>query len=136
MNENKIKHLEFIQNVITRMAQNSFLLKGWSVTIIVGIFAFANTKEMDAKYLLIAYIPVVCFWFLDGFFLHQERLFRKLYDDVRCKEEANIDYSMNTSPYINDVSSWVGVCFSTTLLFFYIPLIIVILIAILVLPNL
>lgn len=27
--EAKIKHLEFIENVIERMARNSFMLKGW-----------------------------------------------------------------------------------------------------------
>lgn len=135
LNENKIKHLEFIQGVINRMAQNSFLLKGWTVTIVVGLFAFANTKEMDSSYLLIAYIPVFFFWFLDGYFLRQERLFRKLYDSVRIKEEANIDYSMNTSPFNDEVDSWIRVCFSKTLRLFYIPVIIVILLAMLVLPK-
>jgi len=32
MMENKIKHLEMLQNVIARMASNSFIIKGWSVT--------------------------------------------------------------------------------------------------------
>ena len=32
--EKKIKHLEMIQAVIVRMGNNSFLLKGWSVTLI------------------------------------------------------------------------------------------------------
>ncbi len=31
--EQKIKHLEFIQAAINRMAGNSFLLKGWTVTL-------------------------------------------------------------------------------------------------------
>ena len=31
--ENKRKHLEFIQQVITRMNANSFLIKGWAVTL-------------------------------------------------------------------------------------------------------
>lgn len=127
--ENKLKHLEFIQQAITRMATNSFLLKGWTVTLIVGIFAFANTKEMDSKFLWVAIIPAVFFWLLDGFFLHQERLFRKHYDDVRVKEENNIDFSMNTAAYRSSTPSWINVCFSTTLMVFYIPIIVVIVLA-------
>ena len=34
MNENKLKHLEFIQNIITRMNSNSFVIKGWSITLV------------------------------------------------------------------------------------------------------
>ncbi|QFY76107.1 hypothetical protein CEQ83_26570 (plasmid) [Priestia megaterium] len=135
MNENKIKHLEFIQAVITRMAQNSFFLKGWSVTILVGIFAFANVSEMDSRYLIVAYIPVVFFWFLDGFFLWQEKLYRKLYDRVRGREEEAIDYNMNAYVCKDEVKSWLKVTFSTTLSLFYIPLLVVILLAMLIFPS-
>jgi hypothetical protein len=38
-NDNKIKHLEFIQGVITRMNANSFQIKGWSVTITAALLA-------------------------------------------------------------------------------------------------
>jgi len=32
--ENKVKHLEMIQAVIARMATNSFMFKGWAVTLV------------------------------------------------------------------------------------------------------
>ena len=35
--ESKLKHLEMIQAVINRMASNSFVFKGWSVSIIAGL---------------------------------------------------------------------------------------------------
>jgi len=35
--EAKLKHLEMIQDVIKRMASNSFLLKGWSLTLVVAL---------------------------------------------------------------------------------------------------
>lgn len=130
MEENKLKHLEFIQGIINRMAQNSFLLKAWTVTFVVGLFAFANVKEMDYKFVLVAYIPAVFFWLLDGYYLWQERLFRKLYDEVRLKEPDNIDFSMNTSGYKENIQ-WTNVCFSITLNLFYIPILIVIVLAML-----
>ena len=39
--ENKVAHLEMIQRVIARMASNSFLIKRWSVTLVVALFALA-----------------------------------------------------------------------------------------------
>lgn len=29
-----LKHLEFIQAIVTRLANNSFLLKGWALTVL------------------------------------------------------------------------------------------------------
>lgn len=129
MEENKLKHLEFIQNVISRMAQNSFLLKGWTVTLVAGLLAFANIKEMDYKFIILAYIPAIFFWLLDGYYIRQERLFRKLYDEVRLKDSHIIDFSMNTSLFNNDVDNWLFVCISRTLIMFYLPILIVIIFA-------
>ncbi len=39
--ERKIKHLEFIQIVISRMNSNSFLIKGWTITLMSALFALA-----------------------------------------------------------------------------------------------
>ncbi len=91
---------------------------------------------MNSIYVLIALIPTVFFWLLDGFFLHQEKLFRELYDDIRTKESKSIDFSMDTRLYKAKVKSWISVCFSKTLCLFYIPILIVILIVVWVLPNL
>ena len=61
--EAKLKHLEFIQNTINRMARNSFLLKGWMVTIVVGLFAI-SLKEVDITYGIISFF--VLLFFLDA----------------------------------------------------------------------
>jgi hypothetical protein len=129
MNENKLKHLEFIQGVINRMGQNSFLLKGWAVTLVAGLFVFANTKDTDYRFISIAFIPTIFFWLLDGYFLWQEKLFRKLYDHVRTKGEGeSIDFSMNVKPFEHEVSLWISICFSNTLRLFYLPIIAIIII--------
>ena len=47
------KYLEFIQQTITRMANNSFLLKGWTVTLSAAIFALA-AKDADTSPALVA----------------------------------------------------------------------------------
>gem|GEM_PF-6654994 len=33
MDENKRKHLDLIQAIITRLSNNSFLIKGWCITL-------------------------------------------------------------------------------------------------------
>jgi hypothetical protein len=117
--ENKQKHLEFIQSAVGRMASNLFLLKGWTITLIAALFALA-AKDSDRSYFLIAYLPALMFWALDGYFLSQERRFRALYDHVRKLGESDIDFSMDTSTFKNEArNTWLGAMFSGTLLIYY-----------------
>ena len=121
--ENKQKHLEFIQAVINRMGGNSFFLKGWAVTLVAALFAL-SAKDSNHACIFIAYFPVIVFWILDGYFLSQEGLFCDLYDDVRKLDEKEIDFSMDTNEYKKGGrNSWISSIFSVTLLFFYLPLI-------------
>ncbi len=75
--ESKLKHLEKIQGVINRMAGNSFVLKGWSVTLISVLFVLA-ANDSNHFFIYLAYFPCVAFWCLGGYFLWQERLYIKL----------------------------------------------------------
>lgn len=121
--ENKRKHLEFIQGAINRMAGNLFFLRGWTITLIAALFAFF-VKDANTDFIFVVYFPVIIFWILDGYFLSQERLFRALYNHVRKLDEKEIDFSMNTGDYKKDEgNSWICSMFSTTLLFFYLPLV-------------
>ncbi len=116
--ESKLKHLELVQGVINRMASNSFLLKGWSVTLISALFALA-AQDTNQLFIYLAYFPCVAFWSLDGYFLWQEKMYRKLYDEVAQKSEDKIDFNLNAVQYKDDVDSWLEVCFSTTLKMFH-----------------
>jgi hypothetical protein len=117
MHEQRMKHLEFIQAVINRMANTSFLLKGWSITIIAGLFAFSES-ENQLPLLLLALILSGVFWFLDAYFLWQERLFRELYNHVRRLPDADVDFSMDPRPF-RPRRPWYATPFSLTLLPFY-----------------
>lgn len=124
--ENKTNHLEMIQNIINRMATNSFALKGWAVTLVAGLFALAS-KEANYIFFLIAYIPIVFFWGLDSYYLLQERLYRALYNNVRCQEEDKIDFDLNANKneFKTDNRTWCNCVLSKTELWFYFPLAIV-----------
>lgn len=126
--QNKHKHLEFIQAAINRMASNLFLLKGWTITLIAALFALA-AKDSERTYFLIAYLPALMFWALDGYFLSQERRFRALYDKVRGLDESEIDFSMDTRSVEDEFRlSWRGAVLSKTLLVYYGALIVTMLI--------
>lgn len=114
--ETRIAHLRMIQAVVTRMAGNSFLVKGWSVTMVAALFVLAAVGG-NRFFVYVAYLPAVMFWALDGYFLRQERLFRQLYDQVREAGNENVDFSMNTHPF-NVGTTW-SVAWSRTLCLFH-----------------
>lgn len=116
--ESKLKHLEMAQGVINRMAGNSFLLKGWSVTLIAALFALA-AKDANQFFIYLAYFPCVAFWSLDGYFLWQERMYRKLYQEVTTVDDENINFSLNAERFKEEVDGWFSTCFSVTLRMFH-----------------
>lgn len=124
--EQKLKYLELIQGIINRMAQNSFMLKGWSVIIISALFALA-AKDSVKEFIYLAYFPAIIFWILDGYFLNQERLFVKLYNKVRCISLDRIDFSMSTAEFA-DSENWFRAIFSKTLILFHFMVVVVIII--------
>lgn len=116
----KEKHLEFTQNIINRMAQNSFMIKGWTVTLVSALAAL-SANESDKIFMLIAYIPTIAFWLLDAYYLYQERLFRTLYNKI-CTEEIT-NYSLNTRPFDKGWKYWVNAALSKTIILFYLVII-------------
>ena len=117
--DHKHKHLELIQGVVNRLSTNSFLLKGWSVVLVSALFAL-SAADSRAAFVFLAYIPAFVFWGLDGFFLWQEQLYRKLYDHVRVLKNEDVDFSMNTMPFrTNDGPTWLGAILSKTLIPFH-----------------
>lgn len=116
----KIAHLEMVQGVVSRLAQNSLTLKELSVGIVSAIFALTASKEVVSRDLcFIAFLPALTFWWLDAYFLCQERRFRRLFNAVRAKEEDAIDFSMDTSPHCKDQEGVFRLMWSKTLALFH-----------------
>lgn len=113
----RIKHLEFIQAIVTRLSANSFIIKGWTITASSVFYAYVAT-HLDWRVAATALLPVLSFWYLDSYFLRQERLFRCLYDDVRKAEIRTEPFSMNISMYRKGRSTF-KVAFSRTIWPFY-----------------
>jgi len=125
--ENKRKHLQFIQDIVTRMGGNSFLLRGWSVSLITAIVGFALKSEgaTYGTYLLFtAIFLVIVFWLLDAYYLSYERAYRCLYKEVAKMAEEDINYSLNASEYVKGDNTWFASIFSPVFLVFYLPVLI------------
>jgi len=127
MSDDKLKHLEFVQNIITRMNTNSFQIKGWAVTIVSAILAiYASTK--NSYFVLCGIFPTVMFWFLDAYYLTQERKFRGLYDDVSGVSENPKQikpFAMRPDLYTEGKYSYRDVFWSTTIWKLYLSIIVI-----------
>ena len=83
------KELDLIQSVITRMAQNSFYMKGWCITLVAAIFSLSEGTAREHVYLPLAIMAGV-FWGLDSYYLRLEKAYRELYKYV-VKRRAELD---------------------------------------------
>jgi len=123
LSDHEIKHLEFIQSVITRMGSNSFQMKGWMITIVSALLAIYADKQ-NSLYALFALIPTFIFWGLDSYYLWLERKFRGLYNDVAkiSKEPKEIKlFAMRPDLYSGENYSYWDIVTSISILPLYLP---------------
>ncbi len=105
--EEKLAHLGFIQAVITRMASNCFLVKGWSISLVAAIFVL-STHDANKDFMAIAFFPILVFWVLDAYYFRQEKLFRALYDAAVGDDPAIARFSLDTTPVAAKARSLAG----------------------------
>ena len=123
MDEDRRKHLELIQGVITRLAGNSFSIKSWAVGLITVLGSLA-AKDADLRFASVLLFPALCFWGLDAYYLRQERLFRKLYEKAVADDQMAPLYSMNPAPFVSEVEGIGAVEFSPTVRWLHLPILI------------
>lgn len=75
-------YLQMIENVINKMSSNSFLIRGWGITVVGGLmtvfFTHLNNKS-NWFILILCFAVCVFFWINDAYYLYIERKFRTLY---------------------------------------------------------
>lgn len=143
MNNNEIpieiihKEIDLIQSCISRMAKNSFLIKGWFVSLVAVLLALLPKKIDMWLVLSIVLVITLSFWYLDAFFLRTEKLYRKLYEwtiSERAKNNKEYLYDLNPHRFDKKVDSIKEIMFSRTLLYFYLSPVVLTLILV-NLPN-
>jgi len=107
----KHKEMDMIQDIIKRMAANSFQVKTWMMSIVTAILAFKNEdifsggKDCNHAGLWISLVllfPVVMFWYLDAFFLQTERLYRQVYKWVIANRPITNEYLYDLNTFIRE----------------------------------
>lgn len=120
--DRKIKHLEFIQSNIARMNQCSFQMKGWMITVVSAFLALfaasidGKTGIGNTMFIFVAIAPTVVFWFLDSYYLQQERKFRGIYGDIIADLEKDKikEFEMPLKSYVGCNYCFLYVLFSRT----------------------
>ncbi|MBN1215555.1 MAG: hypothetical protein JXA99_08925 [Candidatus Lokiarchaeota archaeon] len=138
MTENNInndvigKYFEIIQNVITRMAHNSFLIKAWSITLLASIIVL-TLSIINILIIFVLLIVLSTFWILDSYYLRLEKLYRRLYDSKveefndKSKRKIMKLFDMEYKKYEKDEKHTLRIVISKSELLFYLPLIIALL---------
>ena len=130
-----MKELELIENIINRMASNSFLIKGWTVSLVlIAMLLSPNTINK-----LLSLFPCIVFWYLDSYFLRLERCYRTLYNWVVENRPHTNEYFFNLNAknrFSSEVDSIPNIMFSSSISPFYVVIILLIIfITILLLVN-
>lgn len=124
------KEIDLIQGCITRMANNSFLLKGWAISIVAVVLALSEDRTNPVFLIIAVLIPLLCFWYLDTFFLHTEKKYRAMYKWVleqRKQDNEEFQYDLNPHRFDKnqDVGTFCKTFFSITLrIYFGIPVLV------------
>ena len=119
MSKEKLKFLEFIQNIITRMNTNSFQIKAMCIAIISALFALYATTQ-NPRIILITFIPLVICCLLDSYYLWQERRFRALYSEAIKKNSKIKDFDLGAFVnYHKGLLSYLNTFLSISIWLFY-----------------
>jgi hypothetical protein len=75
------KHIDVLQGVVARMAENSSRCKNWCISLVAGALVLGLNKDVpaEARYLIpwISVGAILVFWVLDAYYHTLERGFRR-----------------------------------------------------------
>ncbi len=114
------------------MAQNSFMLKGWAITIFVAVIALNVQTERFIHNLTLSIFPLA-FWYIDAYYLYIERKYRKLYENrITLRKGGNSDnlYSLGIGKI--KLINVLATMFSSSIAWFYIPILGILILALLI----
>lgn len=74
-------HVNLLQGIINRLANNSASCKTWCLTLVAALVSLAGATHVPGI-ITFALVPVGIFGFLDVMYLAQERAYRDLYNRI------------------------------------------------------
>lgn len=92
--EDRRKHLDYIQAVVTRQSAASSSTKGWLLPVVTATFGFALAQNLWPLAAL-GLVSVVLFAYLDANYLRSEKKFRWLYNTVARSRRIVPDFTLD-----------------------------------------
>jgi histidine triad protein len=108
--EDKRKHLDYIQAIVTRQSAASSSAKGWLLPIVTATFGFALTQR-SWHLAVVGLVPILLFAYLDANYLRSEKRFRALYNTVAQSKRSIPHFTLDpidaeTPPENNKLGCW------------------------------
>ncbi|MGM4925225.1 hypothetical protein AB8A31_20160 [Tardiphaga sp. 804_B3_N1_9] len=120
--ELRVKHLEMVQGLVTRIAGYGVSLKSYCITVVTAVLGFSLTLQRP-EVAALALLPLITFALLDAQYLRVERRFRALFDEIRQQSwDTAPTFEINLRaapaiPYTKALGSWSIVLFYGALAF-------------------
>ena len=114
-------HLEMLQDVIQRMAENSRACKLWSITALSAI-VFLAARTGVPWHVLIALVPLFLFFLLDVYYLSLERRFRGSYERTLARLRDSTygpEDAYQIAPVAASLGTWMKSIRSPSVLLYY-----------------
>lgn len=138
--DDRRKHLDLIQAIVTRMSSASSTAKGWLLPVVTATYGYAIVQHARSVALL-GIAAVLLFAFLDANYLKQEKAYRRLYRAIVRNPQKDWQFSLDLTdadeprgqeccckPVLRFVARWIPgprVWFSWSIMPFYGALVIV-----------
>ena len=104
--EAKIRHLEMVRSAIDGASGNSLRIKGFAMLLLAGAIALvlrdgtdSTTGMIPLPIAVVLLVIVAILGLLDYHFTRQSDLFKILYNEAKTVSEGNVDFSMGTEKY-------------------------------------
>jgi len=126
-----IEEIKIVQDIIKRMANNSSSVKTWAVTLVVATLLIKG----NSNHTFVAFIPLLSFWFLDAYYLQQEKLYREVHKwivEYRVTHDDDL-FNMDASRFRNNVKSVFKLMFSISVWPIYLGILILLIVYIFIL---
>ena len=105
MGDKRVKYLEMLQSVISRMADNEFTVRKWSVGLGTGVIGYVASKDQHPVAALLAVFPAIVFCILDAYYLALETKFRGLFNAAKGIADDNPNFCFDVTIGFSDWSA-------------------------------
>ncbi|GHX51400.1 hypothetical protein [Vibrio cholerae] len=97
-------YLALIQVIISRMANNAFLVKGWSITLTAALLTVGGSLSVSDGFnkhlfFIVNSACLLGFVWLDAYFYYNEKKYRELYECARDMSRFKVEnlYNLNAN---------------------------------------